>query len=250
MDDARTRIIISSVFFVLGFSTIFAALGVLLQSALSGVAYDAQNILRYVGGAIIIFFGLLMMGIVKVDFLQREHKLKVKKTRFQYVSSFLFGGAFAVGWTPCVGAVLGAVLTLAATQPQTAFPLMLSYSIGLGVPFIIAAIFISQAKGTIKKLSPYLHTLNLVFGAIIVILGIMVATGTLSILASQLQFENIFFANAMPSDGSIGEVTLVLAFLAGIVSFLSPCILPIVPAYLTFIAGTSLNEAAQKKEVA
>lgn len=245
MDSARLRIVLSSVFFVLGFSAVFTLLGVLLQGVLSSIAYDVRIWLGYLGGAVIILFGLLMLGVLKIDFLSAEHKVSVKKTRFQYLSSALFGAAFAVGWTPCVGAVLGAVLTLAITRPEAAFPLMLSYSIGLGIPFIITAIFISQASSMVRKLSPFLKWFNLVFGVLLVLLGILVATGTLSIVASFLPVTELFFRGAQDSGMMAGDPTILITFIAGLVSFFSPCILPLVPAYLTFIAGTTFQEISR-----
>ena len=127
----RSQIFINSVFFVLGFSTVFAALGVLLNTVLEAVAYDAQQWLGRIGGVIIIFFGLYLTGLIRLRFLEREHKFAVKK-RFssKYLTSFLFGAAFAAGWTPCVGAVLGAILGLAASQPGSAFSLLLAYAQG------------------------------------------------------------------------------------------------------------------------
>ena len=95
----RKRIFLNSVFFVLGFSIVFSLLGVLLHSVLSGIAYDLRTYLGYVGGAVIIFFGLVLLGVIKIGVLQAEYKFSVKKTRFQYLSSALFGAAFAVGWT-------------------------------------------------------------------------------------------------------------------------------------------------------
>lgn len=246
MDEARVKIIVSSLFFVLGFSVLFSVLGVLLQSVLSSVAYDARNILGYIAGIMIILFGLLMTGLLKIDFLQREHKIKIKQGKHQYLNSFLFGGAFAVGWTPCVGAVLGAVLTLAVTNPAIALPMMLAYSLGLGLPFIIAAIFISRTTGFIEKLSPYLKTINLVFGLILVVLGILIFTNSLSAIANLLPIENFLTSGAAEGGIEGVEPNLIIAFIAGLVSFLNPCVLPLVPAYLTFIAGTSLNET--KKE--
>src|SRR3989344_6023600 len=107
MENNRWGIFLNSVFFVLGFSIIFSVVGVLLQSVLSKIAYTVQNWLGYIGGTIIILFGLYLLGLIKISFLEKEHKLKIKrKFRYSYVTSFLFGAAFAVGWTPCVGAVL------------------------------------------------------------------------------------------------------------------------------------------------
>jgi len=246
MERARVRIILSSLFFVLGFSVIFSVLGVLFQSVLSNIAFDARIILGYIAGIMIIIFGLLMTGLLKINFLQREHKIKIKKTKYQYLTSFLFGGAFAVGWTPCVGFILGSVLTLAVTNPALALPLMLSYSLGLGLPFIIAAIFISQATGAIKKLTPYLKPINLIFGIILIILGILIFTNSLSSVANLLPVQDLLMGSGPETGINEIEPTLIIAFIAGLVSFLNPCVLPLVPAYLTFIAGTSLNET--KKE--
>ncbi|MBI5553566.1 MAG: cytochrome C biogenesis protein [Candidatus Diapherotrites archaeon] len=187
----RWRIFLSSVCFVIGFSTIFSAIGVLLQSTLSFMAYDLRVWLGYLGGTIIILFGLMLLGIIQIDALQVERRIKVPKTRYAYLTSFLFGAAFAVGWTPCVGAVLGGVLTLAVTLPHAAFPLLLSYSLGLGVPFLLVGLFTAKSTRFISVLSPHLKWLNRVFGAILVILGILVFTGTLNLVANFLPVSNI-----------------------------------------------------------
>ncbi|MEK6902006.1 MAG: cytochrome c biogenesis protein CcdA [archaeon] len=191
--DDRIKIILASFFFVLGFSAVFSILGVLLQSILEAYAYDIRNYLGYVGGAIIIFFGLMMMGLIKIDLLEREYKLKVEKTRYAFLTAFLFGAAFAVGWTPCVGAVLGAVLTLAATNPGVALPLMFAYSLGLGIPFLLAGVFISRAQGVIGWLAPHLKTINVIFGLIMVLLGILVFTGYLVVVANLFAEPFILF---------------------------------------------------------
>ncbi len=190
----RTRIFLSSVSFVLGFAVVFSIVGVLLQSALSNVAYGAQAWLGYIGGAIIIFFGLTMVGVIRLDVLASEHKLRLSGLGTSYPASFLFGAAFAVGWTPCVGAVLGGILVLAATQPATALPLMLSYSFGLGVPFLLVGLFISRSAGLVKALGPYLGWLNTAFGILLVILGILVFTGTLALVANLFPLNNLLLS--------------------------------------------------------
>ena len=189
--EMRKKIFLNSVFFVLGFAAVFSLLGVLLQSFLSGVAYSVQTDLGYVGGTLIIVFGLMMMGIIDLPALNRDYKLNIRQVRASYLTSFLFGSAFAVGWTPCVGAILGSILALAATQPGTAFPLMVSYSLGLGVPFLIVGLFVSRASAVIKSLMPYLRWLNLVFGFVLVVLGILIFTQTLPSVAD-LSFLNNF----------------------------------------------------------
>src|SRR4051812_27274489 len=110
-------IFLSSLFFVLGFSIVFSIVGVLLQTVLSHASLSAQMWLGRVGGTIIIIFGLFLLGLLSPKFLQRNHQFQVKKRfRSYYLTSFVFGAAFAVGWTPCVSAALGAILALATTQ--------------------------------------------------------------------------------------------------------------------------------------
>src|SRR3989344_4922055 len=178
-EGARFRIFFSSVFFVLGFSLVFSLIGVLLQGILANIAYDRRNWLGYIGGSVIIFFGLVTIGLIEIDFLTAEHKLRLPKTNYAYLTSFIFCAAFAVGWTPCVGAVLGGVLTLAVTEPAAAFPLMMAYSIGLGLPFLIVGAFTAQSTGIINKISPHLRWLQIVFGIILILLGILVFTNSL-----------------------------------------------------------------------
>src|SRR3989344_6839853 len=116
----RKEVFLNSFFFVLGFSVVFAALGVLLNTLLERFAYDVQEWLARIGGLIIIFFGLYLTKLIKIPWLDRDHKMAVKiKLKSRYLTSFLFGFAFAAGWTPCVGAALGAILALAATNPGT-----------------------------------------------------------------------------------------------------------------------------------
>ena len=181
----RWDIFINSVFFVLGFSTIFAALGVLLNTLLEAFAYDVTIWLSRIGGALIIFFGLYLVGLVKIPWLEKEHKLKVKKKfKSKYATSYVFGAAFAAGWTPCVGAALGAILGLAATQPGAAFTLLMAYAVGLGIPFLLVGLFATSAANFIQRISKYLKYVNIVFGIILIALGVLVFTNTLVLIAN------------------------------------------------------------------
>ncbi|MDA2922768.1 cytochrome c biogenesis protein CcdA [Patescibacteria group bacterium AH-259-L07] len=181
----RKDIFLNSLFFVLGFSAIFAILGVLLNTLLETIAYDVSIWLSRIGGVIIIFFGLYLTGLIKIPFLEKEHKFKVKtKGRSKYLTSFLFGSAFAAGWTPCVGAALGAILGLAATSPGLAFNLLFSYSLGLGIPFLIVGLFTAQASSAIGRFSHILKYINIVFGIILIALGVLVFTQSLNLIAN------------------------------------------------------------------
>lgn len=181
----RKEVFLNSVFFVLGFSVVFAGLGVLLNTVLEGVAYDAQIWLARAGGLIIIFFSLFLIGVIKIPFLEREYKFTPStKIRSRYLASFLFGLAFAVGWTPCVGPALGVILGLAAAHPGSAFALLLVYALGLGIPFLVVGLFVSQASRLIIKYANTLKYINFAFGIILLVLGVLVFTGNLSLIAN------------------------------------------------------------------
>ncbi|MBI4215583.1 MAG: sulfite exporter TauE/SafE family protein [Parcubacteria group bacterium] len=181
----RKEVFLNALFFVLGFSFIFAALGVLLNTLLKGVAYDIQNWLARVGGLLVIFFGLYLTGLINFSSLNRERRFSVRyQGGSRYVTSFLFGLAFAAGWTPCVSAALGAILGLAASQPGTAFSLLLAYALGLGVPFLIVGLFVSQAGQLILRYGYLVKYFNMVFGVILIALGVLMFTQTLNLIAN------------------------------------------------------------------
>lgn len=236
------RIFIASIFFVLGFSIVFSLVGVLLQSVLSAVANSVQVWLGRIGGVIIILFGIYLLGLIRIPFLEQEHKLTVKrKFNSMYVTSFIFGAAFAVGWTPCVGAVLGAVLSLAVTQPGTAFFLMLAYSLGLGLPFLLVGLFTNQAQKVIEKSGKVITYLKYIFGVILILLGILVFVNQLSRVAN-LAFATDFLTTLNIGTVGSGSLNIGIAFLAGFVSFLSPCVLPLIPAFLSYLASVGVQK--------
>ncbi len=242
-------IFLCSVFFVLGFSVVFSVVGILLQTALAHSSAAVQVWLGRIGGLIIIVFGLFLLGLLQPAFLTREHKFAVThRFHSRYATSFLFGAAFAVGWTPCVSAALGAILALAATAPTGAFILLFSYTLGVGAPFLIVGLFTDRADRFIQKAGPALKYFEYLFGALLVIIGILVFVGELSRLADFQVFTTILTSlNATTSvGGGINSLTVVnvgIAFLAGLGSFLSPCILPIVPGFLSYLASTTLKKA-------
>lgn len=180
----RTRVILNSIFFVSGFSIVFSFLGILINGFLSSGISEFVSTLNYVGGAIIIGFGVFLILSTKIKKLNMEKKFFPQRKNASYPMAFLFGLAFAVGWTPCVGPVLGTILTLAATTPSAAFNLLLAYSMGLGIPFILIGIFFSRATGIIQKMSRHLKYYSLILGGFIIILGILVFTNQLAYIAN------------------------------------------------------------------
>jgi cytochrome c-type biogenesis protein len=182
---SRWSIFLSSFFFVLGFSIVFALLGVLLNTVLAHAAYVVQQWLAWIGGLIVIFFGIYLMGFFKIPFLEYDHKMSVRfHFRSRYFTSLLFGFAFAAGWTPCVGPVLGGILGLAASAPGSAFSLLLAYAIGLGVPFLIVGLFVAQSSAWITSVASKLEWLNPIFGVILIALGVLVFTQSLPLIAN------------------------------------------------------------------
>jgi len=180
----RPSIILNSVFFVLGFSVVFSTLGVAINSVLSTSAGGIISGLNQVGGVIIIGFGAFLLLSTKIGRLNVEKKFFPKRSRTGYPMSFVFGLSFAAGWTPCVGPILGAILTLAATTPSAAFNLLLAYSLGLGIPFILIGVFYSRANRLIRSMSRHLKHYNVILGGFIVILGGLVFTNQLAYVAN------------------------------------------------------------------
>ncbi|MCG8324657.1 MAG: cytochrome c biogenesis protein CcdA [Thiotrichales bacterium] len=180
----RTNIVLNSVFFVLGFSIVFSTLGVIINSVLSTSSGELIEGFNQIGGIIIMGFGVFLLLSTKISKLNMEKKFFPKRSKASYPMSFVFGLAFAAGWTPCVGPILGTILTLAATTPSVAFNLLLAYSLGLGIPFILIGIFYSRANKIIRSMSKHLKYYNVILGAFIVILGILVFTNQLAYLAN------------------------------------------------------------------
>lgn len=181
-ENKRGIIFIHSICFVLGFALVFSLLGVLLNTVLANIAYTAQIWIARISGTLIILFGLSLTGIISIPWFHSEHKIVVKNIKPSYLRSVVFGIAFGAGWTPCVGPTLGAILGLATAEPGSAFSLLLAYSLGLGVPFLVVGLLTEKAARIIQQYSTGLNTLQKIFGAILIILGILVFTQRMDLL--------------------------------------------------------------------
>jgi len=189
----RTNIVLNSVFFVIGFSVVFSTLGVIINSVLTTSAGELVEVLNQVAGIIIIGFGVFLLLSTKINKLNMEKKFFPKSSKSSYPMSFVFGLAFAVGWTPCVGPILGTILTLAATTPSVAFNLLLLYSLGLGIPFILIGVFYSRATRLIRSMSKHLKYYNVFLGGFIILLGILVFTNQLAYIANFPLLNELIF---------------------------------------------------------
>lgn len=181
---SRSNIIFNTVFFVLGFTTVFAIYSVIINSIFSNVGEEFTSTFNMIGGTIIISFGVFLMLSIKIRRLNIERKIVPKGMKVSYPFSFIFGLAFAAAWTPCVGPVLGTILTLAAATPAHALNIMLMYSLGLGIPFILMGVFLSRGTRLIKKMNKHLKYYNIILGGFIIVLGILVFTNQLAYIAN------------------------------------------------------------------
>jgi len=179
----RSKVFFASFFFVLGFSCVFAAMGVLLNTLLANVSYIAKAWLGRIGASIIILFGLYLAGLIKIGFLERRFSVAIKKPNvLPFLWPFVFGAAFGISWTPCVGAILGSVLALALAKPALSFILLFSYALGLGVPFLLVGLFSSVAQKAIVRAAVFLKYFNIFSGIFLIILGVLVLTDNLKLL--------------------------------------------------------------------
>jgi len=187
----RLNIVLNTVFFVLGFSIVFSVFGVILNSVLSSSTANLISGFNQIGGVIIIGFGAFMLLSTKFKNLNFEKRFFPNRTKASYPLSFLFGLAFAAGWTPCIGPILGSILTLAATSPGQSFTLLLAYSFGLGIPFILMGVFFSRFTRVIKSLSKHLKYYSIIMGSFIIVLGVLVYTNQLATIASFPLLNNL-----------------------------------------------------------
>ena len=183
-DGRRRDVLLGTVLFVVGFSVVFAGLGVLLNAVLRDVATETLAWLSRVAGVVVILLGLHLSGLLRLPFLDRRYAAYTDAPRPGHLTSLLFGASFAVAWTPCVGPILGSTFALAASQPASAFPLLLAYSFGLGAPFLLVALFPARAFAFLKRHRRAAARLHTVFGVVLICLGVLVFTDKLSLLAN------------------------------------------------------------------
>ena len=165
--------------FVSGFTLVFVIMGALAGS-IGSLFTRHQNIVNIVCGLIVIFFGLNFMGVFKLN-LFKGMKQSVNTDNMNFFSAMLFGIVFSLGWTPCVGAFLGSALMMASREGQAlqGILMLLCYSLGLGIPFILSAVLIDSLKGAFTFIKKHYKIINFVSGCLLIIVGILMATGTL-----------------------------------------------------------------------
>lgn len=173
----RRLTILHSLAFILGFSLVFIALGA-TATATGKFLREYQDLLRQVGGVLIILFGLYLTGVLKIAALSREAKFRMTSKPLGLLGSVLVGITFAAGWTPCIGPILASILLYASTSEKTGTGILLLsvYSLGLGVPFFLASLGMNSFLAASKKLRGSLRTIEIVSGVILIVFGIALVT--------------------------------------------------------------------------
>jgi cytochrome c-type biogenesis protein len=270
---SRREVFFHALAFVIGFSLVFVALG-------ASVAFVGYSLNQYlapivkVGGIAVIIFGLQVAGIfgwaadrlrrsgarnslpasIYLGFADGLARLMYTEGRIQvqtdhswgYLSSSLMGVFFSAGWIPCVGPVLAAIYLLASdtgTVGRGAM-LLLVYALGLGIPFLLTGAALGTASGWLRKMNRHLGLVSKITGIFLILLGIMLFSGQMTLI-------NVFFVSrfgtglaSFNGGGSAAMLSLPIAFIAGLLSFLSPCVLPLIPAYIGYLSGTAISAGA------
>jgi len=187
-DNKRTAIF-NALGFVLGFTVVFVLLGA-FAGRIGSVLIEHQTVVNVGGGIIIILFGLNFMEVLNIPFLNTTRQMNMDHSRISFFSALLFGIVFSIGWTPCVGAFLGSALMMAASSGDTlkGILMLLSFSLGLGIPFMVSAILIEQLKSTFDFVKRHYRIINRLSGGLLVFIGLLMATGLLGYFLSLLTF--------------------------------------------------------------
>ena len=198
MKKKNNLVVVKTIFFTLGFSFVFITLGS-TASFLGKFFLNNSNILRVIAGIIIIFFSLQLIGIINFKFMNKDIRIFTNQYSHNLAFPLLVGAAFGFGWTPCIGPILGSILTLAAIEENYSKSILLLsfYSLGLAIPFIISGILIDKFLFFSKNFRKYTSAITKVGGVILLLTGIAVLTG-------QLQVLGFVILEYFPSLGNIG----------------------------------------------
>jgi cytochrome c-type biogenesis protein len=188
MGSRRRLAMVHATLFVLGFSLVFVLLGA-SATALGTALKVYKDWLQRLGGVLIVLFGLYCLGVLKLGFLARERRFHLEQKPVGYLGSVLVGMAFGAGWSPCIGPILGGILSLAATQADLGrgLGLLVAYSAGLAVPFLVAAFAVESFLDWFQRFRRHLGVVEKVSGALLVAVGLLIASGQFTRLAGWLQ---------------------------------------------------------------
>ena len=236
----RLKIFLHALLFVLGFSMVFVIGWGGSVTALGQLFGAYKRVIAQIGGVVVIAFGLATLEVIRIPLFYADTRAQYSGQRGTYGGSALMGIFFAAGWSPCIGATLGAILTMGLSQQTVGQAMWLAsgYSLGLGIPFLAMALGLERASGWIKRMRPYQWYFKIVSGIFIIAIGVLLLTNTMSLIAIWA-FKNGFYIEKFALFAA--APTYFTAIIAGLLSFLSPCVLPLVPAYLGYLSGHTLQ---------
>jgi cytochrome c-type biogenesis protein len=185
---SRLQIFLTSLAFVIGFSIVFVALGA-SATAVGKFLFARLPLFSKIAGLVLIVFGLHTMGVFRLAFLETEKRVHAQRKPAGPLGAMLVGVAFAFGWTPCIGPILGGILAIAGSRNSVAegVTLLGVYSLGLGIPFLITSLAINQFFGAAKRIRQYYHAIELTSGALLIAIGVLIISGQLTIITRFLQ---------------------------------------------------------------
>jgi len=185
----KWRTLVNSLGFVLGFTLVFILLGA-FAGTIGRFFLEYTTAVNIITGLIVIIFGLNFLGVIKIGFLNRTINREAPSKELNLFSSVVFGIVFSIGWTPCVGAFLGSALMMASQQGSTieGILMLMVYSLGLGIPFVLSAVLIDRLKGAFSVIKKNYRVINIVSGCLLVVIGILMATGLLGRALTFLSF--------------------------------------------------------------
>ena len=183
----RRQVVLSSLAFIVGFSLVFVSLGA-AASAIGQFLAERQALFNRIAGAVIVIFGLHTMGVLRIEWLYQEKRVHTSRKPAGFIGAGLVGVAFAFGWTPCIGPILAGILALAGSQETVAkgVRLLAVYSLGLGVPFLATALMIDRFFSAMGRIRRYYHTIEIVSGALLVVIGLLIFTNKFTVIAKWL----------------------------------------------------------------
>lgn len=228
--------------FVGGFSLVFIVGWGGAATMLGGLFGMYKTEIAQIGGLVVILFGLVTLNVIRIPFLYYDTRPQWQPTRrASMMSSSLMGIAFAAGWTPCIGTTLGAILTLGVSQETSGQAMWLAsgYALGLGIPFLIIGLGVDRFMGWLTRFRKQIRKIRIASGILLIVIGILLLTRQMTFIAIWAQRNGLYLDIPL---GEGGTPTYLIAILAGLVSFLSPCVLPLVPAYVGYLSGQAVRE--------
>lgn len=247
--NRRLTVFLHAVMFVLGFSFIFIVGFGGIATTLGALFGQYRLWLARLGGAVVILFGLVTLRIIKIPWLYYDTRPQWQRQSGGGLwASALMGVFFAAGWTPCVGTTLGAILTLGWSQDTVWQGMFLAsgYALGLGLPFLLIGLAMDRATDLVRRFRKHIRTIEIVNGLFLIAIGLLLISDKMAWIAGWAQSAGFYFD--VPLGGDTLTPSYFVSMLAGLFSFLSPCVLPLVPAYVGYLSGHALSGAKASEQ--